>query len=83
MEANKTTVQCYSGYSYAQRPQSFTWQGERRQVSAVLKEAHTPQGKRFLVQTPEGEVFSLDYHDQQDEWLASPAYQPADTERKT
>jgi hypothetical protein len=61
-------VECHSGYEYAQRPVAFSWQGLRLQVSRILDEARTPEGKRFLVQAGDGKEFYLAYSESRDEW---------------
>ena len=81
MATRESTVSCYSGHSYAVRPKSFTWQDEVHQVSAVISEEHTPQGKRFLVKTPDGDLFYLDYDINDDSWLVRTASQPEDSRR--
>lgn len=62
-------VWCYAGSSYAQRPLAFLWQGQQMEVAAVSAEWRTPDGKTFLVRTPNGQVFKLVYNHQQDDWL--------------
>lgn len=61
-------VWCYAGGSYAQRPQAFLWQGQRLEVAAVTAEWRTPDGKTFLVRTPNGQIFKLVYNHQPDDW---------------
>lgn len=39
------------------------------EVAAVSAEWRTPDGKTFLVRTPNGQVFKLVYNHQQDDWL--------------
>jgi hypothetical protein len=81
MDASESKVSCYSGHTYAQRPRAFFWQGEEYEVSAVVSEEHTPQGKKFLVKTTGGELFNLDYTIDIDDWQVNPAY-PADITRR-
>jgi len=71
-----SAVKCYSGDSYAQQPRSFFWEGKEYNVSAVIKQGYTPQGKQFLVQTPEGLWFNLEYMIEVDQWQISQSYQP-------
>jgi len=52
-----------SGYTYAQRPAVFAWEGREYQVEAVLAEWKTPDGKNFVVRTTSGEEFELVYHE--------------------
>jgi hypothetical protein len=52
-------VSYFSGYTYAQRPVSFTWNDRPYQVETVLGEWKTPDKKIFLVRTTSGEEFEL------------------------
>lgn len=61
-------VQTYSGHTYPQRPQSFDWDGRRREVAQVEAEWHTPQGKAFRVRTPSGWRCCLHYRADLDCW---------------
>lgn len=61
-------VECHSGYAYAERPDAFTWEGERLEVAEVLGSWRTPDGKRFRVRTTEGLSFDLLYQEAEDEW---------------
>lgn len=74
MDAGGRKVICYSGYTYAQRPRAFTWQGEEYEVSAIIKEEQTPEGKRFMVKTAGEKLFNLDYTIDLDHWQVSSAY---------
>jgi hypothetical protein len=81
MDAGGSRVSCYSGHTYAQHPRAFSWQGETYEVSAVVSEAHTPRGKKFVVKTTGGKLFNLDYTIDIDHWQVSPAY-PTDIPRR-
>lgn len=61
-------VMCFSGHTYAQRPITFSWQGELKTVGTVLAEWQIPQGKQFMVKTQEDEVFILKYDSELDQW---------------
>ena len=37
------------------------WQGERLEVAEILETLAHPDGKRFRVRTPDGQVFELVY----------------------
>lgn len=82
MTARVCQVNCYSGHSYAQRPRSFVIEGAAYEVAAVIKEEYTPFGKEFLVKTPDGDVYNLNYHSDRDEWLVSIARQPVDPQEE-
>jgi hypothetical protein len=81
MTAGESKVTCFSGHTYAQRPRAFSWQGEEFEVSAVVSEAHTPQGKNFVVKTTSGELFNLDYTIDTNHWQVRPAYLPDNPRR--
>ena len=64
-------VTCYSGRTYAERPQSFLFEGQAHKVKSIEKEWHQPGGKYFLVRTNDDRLFELCYNEQQDEWSAT------------
>lgn len=61
-------VRCYSGYTYAERPVSFTWQGRDYQVAEVEKEWCGEGVKCFLVRTGDNKRLQLCYNEAQDKW---------------
>jgi hypothetical protein len=61
-------VECYAGYAYPQRPLAFWWQGQRLEVITVRSEARLPDGKRFLVETTNEQVFEINYNEIRDTW---------------
>jgi len=68
-------VECYSGTKYAERPLTFSWQGERLSITEILSAWRTPEGKGFRVQTQGGRVFELLFDEAKDEWhIAEPDY---------
>ena len=50
-------VECHSGYTYAERPRAFTWEGERLDIETILAEWQTPESKHFRVITKQGQTF--------------------------
>jgi hypothetical protein len=62
-------VECYSGSVYPERPTALHWQGQRLEIEKVLQAWHTPQGRRFRVQTADLQVFELVYQEAEDDWL--------------
>jgi len=60
-------VWCYSGWLYAERPDSFLWEGEVRRVEEVEKAWLEPGERHFLVRSGRG-LFELCYHELADEW---------------
>jgi len=67
----KIQVRCYSGHTYAEEPQSFTWQEEENRVEKVEKEWREPGRKLFKVTTDRGKSFELCYNEANDQWSAA------------
>lgn len=63
-----SVVICRSDSSYAERPVSLSWQGQRMEIRAILDRWRTPDGKWFRVVAGEDEIFELFYNEQWDEW---------------
>jgi len=61
-------VQCYSGYTYAERPASFVYQGVVHKVERVEREWREPGKRYFQVCTEDNKSFELCYNEQKDEW---------------
>jgi len=70
---DKIKVKCYSGYIYAQRPVSFTWQGRDYEVEDIEKEWRGPGERWFLVKTRDNKHLKLCYNEAQDEWSITEA----------
>ena len=68
MSGQPSTVRCHSGYTYAQRPVSFTHAGEEYRVERILMENRTPNGKLFLVETGSGQRFELIFFESTADW---------------
>lgn len=66
-------VKCYSGYTYAERPVSFTWRGRDYEVEEVEKEWRGPGERWFKVKTGGNKSFQLCYNEAKDEWSIKPA----------
>ena len=60
-------VWCYSGHLYAERPDSFLWEGEVQRVEEVKKVWLEPGERHFLIRSGRG-LFELCYHELADEW---------------
>lgn len=67
-EVERIQVQCYSGHTYAERPDSFIYYGEAFTVKKVEREWLEPGERRFLVRTGDSKSFELCYNEQIDEW---------------
>jgi hypothetical protein len=68
MRMEDSTVECYSGHTYAQEPRVVVWEGERFPVVRVDRRWRTPEGPAFRVETGPGEVFDLLYVESDDRW---------------
>ncbi len=62
-------VKTYSGYTYAQRPESFVRQGAEYKVQSVEAEWIEPGGRHLRVRTAQGPLFELCYREKQDAWF--------------
>jgi len=62
-------VKCYSGYTYAERPMSFTLQNMDYKIKAIEKEWLTPGERHFLIHTGDNKLRQLCYNEINDEWL--------------
>lgn len=62
-------VECYSGYTFAERPMAFVWEGRRYRVERVLRQWRSPDGSGFRVLTFDGAQFQLAYDKNQDRWF--------------
>ena len=61
------SVECHSGYTYAERPRMVIWQGTRLPVDRIEATWRDPDGKHFRVQTEQG-VLELIYYESEDHW---------------
>ena len=67
-------VHCYSGHTYADRPSSFDWQGERHVIARIESTTRTLDrdsgvvGMLFSVLTTSGRRFRLTYEAAKDRW---------------
>lgn len=63
-------VNSYSGYTYAERPASFLWQGREYRVKEIEKVWQEPGKRLFKVTTDGGKSFELCYNETDDQWSA-------------
>ncbi len=61
-------VESHSGFTYADRPVTLTWEGERLEIVEILAEWRTPEQKLFRVLTRDGRKFELAYSQVTEEW---------------
>jgi hypothetical protein len=62
------SVECHSGFTYAEKPVALTFLGRRLEVAEILAQGRTPQEKWFQVRTGDGRVFRLRYGEVSAEW---------------
>ena len=67
-EHQLTQVKCYSGYTYAQRPESFFWLDKEHKIRQIEKEYQQPGKKCFSVITEDEKLFELCYNESQNQW---------------
>lgn len=67
-QAVESTVRCYSGSLYAERPRSFLWDGQERTVVEIQMSLRTPDGKRFRVLADDHQLYLLTYNEGMDSW---------------
>jgi len=70
MAVKPVQVTCYSGYTYAERPESLIWEGIEHKVKQIEREWQEPGAKLFKVVTEDSRVFILSYNERGDEWSA-------------
>ena len=65
---NNLKVTCYSGHTYAERPESFRWEGIEYEVEKIEREWVEPGGKHFQVRTKNNRLFQLSYNQVEEQW---------------
>ena len=65
---DKLKVNCYSGHTYAERPESFQWQGIEYEVEEIERAWQEPEEKHFQVRTKDNKLFNLCYNEVEKEW---------------
>ena len=68
MNQDFLTVKCYSGHTYAERPQSFEWQGIEYEVEEIESAWQEPGERHFRVRTKDNKRFELWYNESQQRW---------------
>ena len=66
------TVECFSGWKYAERPIALHWEGQRLEIAAVEAQWLTPEGRHFQVCTRDNRFFELIYDEYADVWIIKP-----------
>ncbi len=70
MDLNNLIVKCYSGHTYAERPQSFVWGGVEYEVGDIEKTWQEPGERHFQVRTRDNKLFKLCYNETENRWSA-------------
>jgi len=68
MELNNLKVNCYSGHTYAERPESFEWQDTQYEVEEIEKAWQEPGERHFRVRTHDNKTFDLRYSELEKQW---------------
>ena len=61
-------VNCYSGHTYAERPESFIWQSIEYKVQQIEKEWREAGERCFRVRTRDNKLFQLCYNETEHNW---------------
>jgi len=70
MAVKPVQVICYSGHTYAERPESLIWEGVEHKVKQIEREWQEPGARLFKVVTEDGKLLILSYNERGDEWSA-------------
>jgi hypothetical protein len=65
---NQSTVSCYSGSRYGERPVAFQFGDQELPVDTVEQSWRDPAGIHFVVQASDGRRFHLAYQEAADDW---------------
>jgi hypothetical protein len=68
MNLDNLKVNCYSGHTYAERPQSFQWEGKEYEVEEIERAWQEPGERYFQVRTRDNKLFRLCYNEIQKRW---------------
>jgi hypothetical protein len=62
------SVECHSGFTYAEKPVALTYLGQRLEVAEILAQGRIPEEKWFRVRTSDGRAFLLRFGEVSGEW---------------
>ena len=65
---NNVKVTCYSGHTYAERPQSFQWEGRYCEVEEIERAWLEPGKRYFQIRSRDNKMFSLGYDEIEMQW---------------
>ena len=71
MERWLKNVNCYSGRTCNERPESFLWDNRRLKVISIEKEWWEPGARCFYIRTDDDKLFKLCYYETTDQWLVT------------
>ena len=66
---NNLEVRCYSGHTYADRPESFHWQGVEYLVKEIEETWREPGKKFSRVLAGDNKRFKLCYNEAEGQWF--------------
>jgi hypothetical protein len=61
-------VTCYSGHTYAERPQSFRWESRDYEVEQIEKARIEPGKSYFQIRSKDNKKFCLCYDEKERQW---------------
>lgn len=67
-KVNNLKVSCYSGHTYAERPQSFQMEGGNYEVKEIERTWLEPGKRYFQVRTSDNKIFRLCYDEIEGQW---------------
>jgi len=65
---NNLSVNCYSGYTYAESPRSFRWEDRQYEIEEIESAWQEPGERCFLVRTGDNKRFKLCYNETGNKW---------------
>jgi hypothetical protein len=65
---NDLQVICYSGYTYAERPRSFRWEGRDYEFEQIEKAWLEPGKRYFQVRSKDNKKSRLCYDEKEQKW---------------
>jgi hypothetical protein len=68
LNRNSVKANCYSGHTYAERPQFFWWQDIEYEVKEIEKSWQEPGKRYFHVFTTDNKSFQLCYNEMEKQW---------------
>lgn len=65
---NNLSVNCYSGYTYAESPRSFRWEDRQYEIEEIESAWQEPGERCFLVRSGDNKRFKLGYNETGKKW---------------